>query len=278
MTQSPAPTPDPNVGMVSPDGAWTWNGTEWVATATHQARPPVTNAGGGGKNVAKWVGIGVGVLFVAFMALAALGALVGEPVATDATGEPVATAPEQPDEEAAAAEAAAAEKAAAEEAAAQTPYGVYPSDQKKFVTTVENARDEIEATDNDLKQSAALRQRDRNLAAILGSGLGAENWVGTISDVGANGEGKAYVDIEIADNVRVVTWNNFLSDIGDDTLIPESSKMFDNLLELEVGDRVVFSGKFFRGSDTALKGTNLTDTFYGYDPKFLFKFSAIKAG
>lgn len=48
-------------------------------------------------------------------------------------------------------------------------------------------------------------------------------------------------------------------------------------LEMDKGDQVVFSGKFFRGSDTALKGTNITDTFYGFDPKFLFKFSAVKA-
>jgi len=272
-------------------------GTEWVpvdpAFGLGTTPPPPAKKG---MSTGKKIGLGVG---GGFLALIALGAVVGETESTTtqetaasaaAPAEDETTAVEDEGQEAADTtteqEASAAtadevemveEPVAVEEAEVSSEYGTYPADQADFVARVEAGRDDIESASTDLKESAALRQRDRDLAAILGSGLSVKGWVGTISEVGANGEGKAYVEVEIASNTRVGTWNNAFSDILDDTLIPENSRMFDSLLELEEGDQVVFSGKFFRGSDTALEGKNMTETFYGHDPKFLFKFTSIKA-
>ncbi len=269
-------------------------GTEWVplndGVVPGAPTPPPT--GKKPMSRGKKIGIGVG---GTFLGLVLLGSVLPDPEAAPASAAPESapTASASPTEEPEvtstpttpeASETTAAEVPPAETAAPvqendelSSEYGTYPTDQAKFVRTVADSREEIDNASNDLKRSAALRERDRELAKIVGSDLAVKNWVGKVTDVGANGEGKAYVEIEIAENVRVKTWNNAFSDIGDSTLIPESSPMFDSLLNLEEGDTVVFSGKFFGGSDTALYGTNMTETFYGIDPQFLFKFSSIKA-
>jgi hypothetical protein len=156
-------------------------------------------------------------------------------------------------------------------------YGVYPSDQKEFIDVIVAARTAIDDAETDLQESVALRARDKDLCKILSSNS-AKNWVGVITEVGANGEGKAYVEIELADNVRVKTWNNAFSDLSDNTLIPTSASFFDRLVALTEDTKVVWSGKFLSDDDSCLKKANLTDVFYGIDPQFVVRFSDIKAG
>ena len=125
-----------------------------------------------------------------------------------------------------------------------------------------------------MQESVDLRNRDKQLCALL-TGNKAVNWTGTINNVGANGEGKAYVDIEIADRVRMQTWNNAFSDIGDNTLIPTSSKFFNDLVAMGKGDLVTFSATFLKGSSSCLKKGNLTEVFYGLSPEFIVRFSNV---
>lgn len=172
----------------------------------------------------------------------------------------------------------AAESVEAKETKAPEPsggeFGDYPAVQLKFVGIVEKARDAINDAETDLQESVALRTRDKNLCSALG-GRTATNWTGVIESVGANGEGKAHVTIDIADDLKISTWNNSFSDISDNTLIPTSSKFFDNLVSLKKGDPVTFSGTFLRDNNSCLKKGNLTQFFYGIDPKFMFRFSDI---
>jgi hypothetical protein len=156
-------------------------------------------------------------------------------------------------------------------------YGLYPSDQKEFIDVIVAARTAIDNAETDLQESVALRKRDKDLCKILSSNS-AKNWVGVLTEVGANGEGKAYVEIELAENVRVKTWNNAFSDLSDNTLIPTSASFFDRLVALTEDTKVVWSGKFLSDSDSCLKKANLTDVFYGIDPQFVVRFSDIKAG
>jgi hypothetical protein len=156
-------------------------------------------------------------------------------------------------------------------------YGVYTSDQKEFIDVIVAARTAIDDAETDLQESVALRTRDKDLCKILSSNS-AKNWVGVITEVGANGEGKAYVEIELADNVRVKTWNNAFSDLSDNTLIPTNASFFDRLVALTEDTKVIWSGKFLSDDDSCLKKANLTDVFYGIDPQFVVRFSDIKAG
>ena len=156
-------------------------------------------------------------------------------------------------------------------------HGLYPSDQKEFIDAIVAARTAIDNAETDLQESVALRKRDKDLCKILSSNS-AKNWVGVLTEVGANGEGKASVEIELAENVRVKTWNNAFSDLSDNTLIPTSASFFDRLVALTEDTKVVWSGKFLSDSDSCLKKANLTDVFYGIDPQFVVRFSDIKAG
>lgn len=153
-------------------------------------------------------------------------------------------------------------------------FGNYPADQAAFVKVIEDAKEAIDAAETDLQESVALRARDKKLCALL-TGNRATNWTGIINNVGANGEGKAYVYVEIADKVQVITWNNSFSDISDDTLIPTSSKFFDKLVAMRKGDLVTFSATLLKSSNSCLKKGNLTEFFYGQRPEFVAKFSDV---
>jgi hypothetical protein len=171
-----------------------------------------------------------------------------------------------------------ADEPVAEEPVKEEPaggeYGNYPAAQAKFIKVIEVAKDKIDAAETDLQESVALRTRDKDLCAILGN-YTATNWTGVIDNVGANGEGKAYVEIKLADNVKVKTWNNAFSDSGDGTLIPETSKFFNSLVALKKGDLVTFSATFLRGDNFCLKKANLTQTFYAIDPGFIVRFTNV---
>ena len=152
-----------------------------------------------------------------------------------------------------------------------------PAQQKKFVDIINKGVKAYEDAKTDLKSSVALRKRDKDACAVL-KNLNATNWVGKIQDIGANNEGKAYIQIEIASGIRVQTWSNAFSDLNDDTLIPEGSKVFNAIMDGEEGTPITFSAKFIKGNKTCLKGTNLTEYFYATDPKFVVKITAAKLG
>lgn len=267
------------------------DGTRWVPV-TEQHTSPITTAADV-PQTKSWVARHKILTTVgAVAALAIVGsALSGgdesaEPVAAsepaveqEAPAQESTTTVEEPETVAAEQETEAApaeEEPAAEEQAPDAEASTLPQDQLEFVQLVDDYRQQIRGESNDLRESALLRERDEALASLLGPQLTVENWTGTISEIGANGEGKAYVEIEIADDVRVGTWNNAFSDFDANTLIEPSSPLFDTLLTMDEGATVTFSGTFFAGSDTALYGKNMTEAFYSIDPKFLFDFTDIQ--
>lgn len=157
---------------------------------------------------------------------------------------------------------------------AAAPYGTeYPDTQQAFLDRIQQASDEFDAATTDLQRSQVLTARNADLCTITGGSF--ENWVGSAMTIGATGDGNAYVDIEIADNVVVSTWNNEFSDIGDDTLVPVGSDLFNVLLEIPEDTLVTFSGRFASGGDSCLKTDNLTEIFDVIDPNFVSHFSAV---
>ncbi len=150
-----------------------------------------------------------------------------------------------------------------------------PAQQKKFIEIIKTGVKAYKDAKTDLKSSVALRKRDKAACAVL-SGNKATNWVGTIKDIGANSEGKAYIQIELESGIRVQTWSNAFSDISDNTLIPEGSKVFNAIMDGEEGSKIIFSAQFLKDSKSCMKGSNLTEYFYATDPKFIVKITAAK--
>jgi len=150
-----------------------------------------------------------------------------------------------------------------------------PAQQKKFLEIIKTGVQAYKDAKTDLKSSAALRKRDRAACAVLSSNK-ATNWVGTIKDIGANREGKAYIQIELDSGIRVQTWNNSFSDLNDNTLIPEGSKVYNAIIDGDEGSKIIFSAQFLKDDNSCLKGSNLTEYFYATDPKFIVKITGAK--
>lgn len=152
-----------------------------------------------------------------------------------------------------------------------------PALQKTFLNAVTTAQDAAENADNDLQLGAALSTRNKTICSAVGRGS-VRGWVGEVSELDANGEGKGILEIELADDVHVGTWNNFLSDIGDETLI-EPGPLFDKIIALEEGQQVRFSGQLVdeMGGDPCINDSRMT--LYGKvsDPAFIFRFSDVRA-
>lgn len=161
-------------------------------------------------------------------------------------------------------------------AAATSEYGDQPADEQAFVKSVMDTRTALDSASTDLQRSQLVRNRDAALCSALGDGA-ASDWTGRITGIGANGEGKAYVEVEIADDVTIKTWNNAFSDAVDQTLIDPGAPFFNGLVAMNEGQTVKFTASMVPGDDSCLSKANLTETFYGISPEFIARFSNVTA-
>ena len=150
-----------------------------------------------------------------------------------------------------------------------------PDSEARFIKHVTAASDDYDEAATDLQQSQVVKKRNRAICSDLPDGNFVD-WVGEVKDVGANGEGKAYVAVDIDDNIHVQTWNNAFSDLSDNTLIPEGSPFFDTLTQLVPGDKVTISGSFVGESGSCVKTSNMTEVFGVADPQFIARFSRVE--
>jgi len=153
-----------------------------------------------------------------------------------------------------------------------------PASQAAFIEAVDSYIARWEDAENELKGSAIRAERSRAIRQAL-SGLAVQGWVGGLRDMGTDGEGKAYVAINLeGPAAKVATWNNAISDVMDDTLILPSPPLFASLAELSKGDRVRFDGTFVRRSDSQdyIAECSLTRQGSMTTPDFLMRFSRIK--
>lgn len=154
------------------------------------------------------------------------------------------------------------------------PYGHQAGQQAEFVRAVVTAQREANRAADDLHEGAALSRRNAAICRIVGAGS-VSNWVGRVSNLDANGSGKGILGIDLAPDVNVTTWNNELSDIGDNTLIGPGP-LFNRVLKLHEGQLVRFSGQF----RPDLGGPCVNDSRLTLDgkvttPEFIFRFSDV---
>ena len=150
-----------------------------------------------------------------------------------------------------------------------------PSDQEQFINTIENYVNGFREAKNELQQSVLRDQRKTELAKLMG-GRSVSSWVGTISQLETNTEGKAILSIRISPHVEIKTWNNTFSDINSNTLIAKGSELYSSLLNLSRGQKVQFSGSFFSSEADYIEETSITIEGSMRNPEFLFKFKSVK--
>jgi hypothetical protein len=147
-----------------------------------------------------------------------------------------------------------------------------PEDQIRFINLVKEGQSASRSAANDMARGGALAKRNNELGRL---NLEVSNWVGKVTKVDSNSDGLGVLEIEIADDVSVQTWNNALSDIGEKTLIQPGTPLFETAAGLKPGQYIKFSGRFFRDDESGLGEQSLGLRGKLESPEFTFKFSSI---
>ena len=149
-----------------------------------------------------------------------------------------------------------------------------PQEQVRFIDSVTKYVDGLRHAKNELQQSALRSQRKRDITNSLNR-YSVRKWIGVISSLQTNTDGKAILSVRISPDIKIKTWNNALSDINDNTLIEEGTSVYNRLFRMSRGQEVEFSGRFFKSDLDAVKETSMTIQGSMSNPEFLFKFTAV---
>lgn len=148
------------------------------------------------------------------------------------------------------------------------------ANQERFIRAVIEAREVYRKAPHDLAAGAARVIRKQQICAALGS-ASVRNWEGTIYDLSSNSDGKGVLTITIGPHVWIKTWNNSLSDIGDNTLLSPSSPVYAAALSLRKGQKVRFSGSFIPNDTDCVREGSLTQNGSMTDPEFIMRFTEL---
>jgi zinc-ribbon domain len=150
-----------------------------------------------------------------------------------------------------------------------------PASEASFIQAVDKARTDADSAENDMQKGGIKAVRDQTICSTLTS-LEVPDWVGTVKTVDSNSDGKGVLEIEIAPDIVVKTWNNSLSDISSNTLIQPGTPVFESASAMKPGQLVTFSGTFFPGmSGDCLNESSLTLDGKLKSPEFIFRFATI---
>lgn len=157
---------------------------------------------------------------------------------------------------------------------AQEPSYIVPAEQSAFIEIVEKYREGYRGAGNELVKS---EMRDARAMAMMRSDVEQKisQWTGTVIQLDVTGDGEAILRVELANDLTVGTWNNSLSDIGDETLIPRGHPVYRTLRDLKRGDRVTFAGTFLPSELDYYKESSLTLEGSMTDPEYLFRFTRV---
>ncbi|MBR9780844.1 MAG: hypothetical protein GYB52_20780 [Rhodospirillales bacterium] len=152
---------------------------------------------------------------------------------------------------------------------------VLPDDELLLIQIVNTAKSAYSDAANDMAKGGVRAQRRADICQNLPS-LQVNGWIGRITELGSNSEGKGVLSVEIHDNITVGTWNNALSDINSNTLIDPTSDLFQQAVALSDGDLVEFSGSFQNGDADCLAEKSMSQAGSINDPEFTFRFKSIR--
>jgi hypothetical protein len=150
-----------------------------------------------------------------------------------------------------------------------------PQSEKAFLVAVETGRGTYAAGKNEMAKGAARPIRARAICSFFGPRIPIDDWIGTVSALSSNGDGKGVLAIEIGRDVFVKTWNNAVSDIVDETLLEPGSSIYTQALSLAKRQRVRFSGMFLDSPTDCVKESSLTLHGSLTEPEFIFRFSGV---
>ncbi|OTQ62040.1 hypothetical protein [Gilliamella apis] len=155
-----------------------------------------------------------------------------------------------------------------------TPEIQYPQDQTTLIEASKTAMDKAIKADNDMQKGSALRERSKAICNGI-TNLSVKDWVGTIKKIDSNSDGYGVLEIEIARKIYVKTWNNALSDSFHKTLLKPDTPLFDKIANMKKGQKVKFSGNFFKDNETCIYESSLSLDGKLTEPEYIFRFSDV---
>lgn len=162
------------------------------------------------------------------------------------------------------------------------PTAAIPQLEQQIVQTVTDFSQKYSAAPNEMAQGILRHQRAialcKQLASLDGNGDPSliKNWVGIISTLSSNNEGKGVLEVTIGDNISLGTWNNDLSDSSDNTMIPVNSPLLAKVAAMSEGQQVYFSGHLYTSKTDCMQETSITQEGSMKEPDFLFRFTDVR--
>ena len=141
--------------------------------------------------------------------------------------------------------------------------------EEMFISVVQEATQRYKSAENDMAKGGVRAWRKEAICRLLPS-LAVDSWNGEIYSLSSNSEGKGVVEIMIAPNIYMKTWNNSLSDSHDHTLIDPNSRVFQVLSGMKKGDHIRFSGSFSPSEADCVGEPSLTQNGSMSEPEFIF--------
>lgn len=155
------------------------------------------------------------------------------------------------------------------------PAPATPSIEDQFIKAVDDARQTFSNGLNDMVRGVARPRRAEALCRLIPRGR-MENWLGKLATLGSSPGGRGVVGIELTSKLLVSTNRTEAADEKDKTLIDVRSPLFGNAAVLAVGDRVLFSGTLFSGTDDCFKEVGKDVATSMATPEFIMRLDAIK--
>ncbi|VDH04083.1 hypothetical protein [Bergeyella zoohelcum] len=166
-----------------------------------------------------------------------------------------------------------------EKAIAKNPVLVYPEIQQKFIKVIEDMEKEYEDAPNELKKSAVRAKRGKFIKEVLGNTRSFNNWIVKVRSLETTSNGKAIFLVKIdGTSIDMGTTNNEFSDIFENTLIDQSSPLYNIIAELNKGDKVLVSGTFLpsdRNELDYIEEYSITEKGSMTAPHFAVRFKTI---
>lgn len=158
------------------------------------------------------------------------------------------------------------------------PEPALPGTEQQFCDAVTKAKSDYEQAmrdgANELKLSKIRSARKTAVLAAVGGGV-VKGWVAEVYNLSTNGDGKAVFRVKLPCDVHLSTLADAFSDVQANTLIPQSSPLYDFISELNSGDKITISGKLFSDQQDGYDEVSFTEKGSLTDPVYVFKFSAV---
>ena len=145
-----------------------------------------------------------------------------------------------------------------------------PALQEKFIAIAARHRNKYQKTTNQLVKDSIDDVRLDTLKKLVES-KPISNWVGEITHIDSTVLDEVILSVSIGEHLVLSTSFNTLLFASYDTLIKDKSNLKNTLQNLEIGDKIQFSGSF-----PSLVDDQLVDGGNATNPILLFKFSEIE--